>query len=94
MKDIMENFRNNVINEKIGEARGSTAGEGMPIDRAFEYAKDYAASKGQNFSGALGHAQKVRLKLWIQANVVDEGLSYPDAKKAIEDAIDDKEAYR
>tara|TARA_B100000214_G_C23971550_1_gene630403 strand:- start:243 stop:527 length:285 start_codon:yes stop_codon:yes gene_type:complete len=94
MKDIMENFRNNVINEKIGEARGSTAGEGMPLKRAFEYAIEYAASKGQNFSGALGHAQKVRLRNWVRDNVANENMSDPVAEEAIRAAIDSKVAYR
>lgn len=82
----MENFRKNVINE----VQGSTAGEGMPLEQAFKYAMKYAVSKRLN----LGYAQKVRLKDWIQANVVKKNMSHLDAKKAIEDAIDDKEAYR
>ena len=84
----MENFRKNVINE----VQGSTAGEGMPLKRAFDHAIDYAAKKRLN----LGYAQKVRLRDWIQANVVKKKLSDLVARKAIEDAIDDpdKVAYR
>ena len=86
MKNIMENFRKNVINE----VQGSTAGEGMPLMRAVKHAIDHAAKKRLD----LTYAQKVRLRDWIKANVVEKNLSDPVARKAIEDAIDDKEAYR
>ena len=82
----MENFRKNVINE----VQGSTAGEGMPLDLAFKYAMKYAALKGLN----LKYAQKVRLKDWVRDNVANKNMSHLDGRKAIEDAIDDKEAYR
>ena len=86
MKLIMENFKKNVTSE----AMGSTAGEGMPIDRAFKHAMKYAASKGLN----LGHAQKVRLKDWVRDNIANKNMSDPDGNKTIEAAIDSKEAYR
>jgi hypothetical protein len=86
MKKIMENFRKNIINE----VKGSTAGEGIPIDRAFKHAMKYAASKGLN----LGHAQKVRLKDWVRDNIANKNMSDLDGNKAIEAAINSKEAYR
>lgn len=76
--------------KKTNEAKGSTAGEGMPLIRAVDHAMKYAAKKRLN----LGYAQKVRLRDWIKANVVEKNLSDPVARKAIQDAIDDKEAYR
>ena len=82
----MENFRKNVINE----VKGSAAGEGMPLERAFKHAMKYAVSKGLN----LGYAQKVRLKDWVRDNVANKNMSDPDGKKAIEAAINSKVAYR
>ena len=76
MKNIMENFRKNVINE----AKGSTAGEGMPLERAFKYAMEYAVKKRLN----LKYAQKV----------ANKNMSDLDGQKAIEKAIDTKVAYR
>ncbi len=86
MKNIMENFRKNVINE----VQGSTAGEGMPLERAFRYAMEYVDSKRLN----LKYAQKVRLKDWVRDNVANKNMSDPNGKKAIRAAIDSKEAYR
>ena len=74
----------------LNEVKGSTAGEGMPIDRAFKHAMKYAASKGLN----LGHAQKVRLKDWGRDNIANKNRSDLDGNKAIEAAINSKEAYR
>ena len=82
----MEIFRKNVINE----AKGSTAGEGMPLERAFKYAMEYAVKKRLN----LKYAQKVRLKDWVRDNVANKNMSDLDGQKAIEKAIDTKVAYR
>ena len=76
--------------KKTNEAKGSTAGEGMPLERAFKHAMKYAAEKRLN----LKYAQKVRLKDWVRDNVANKNMSDPDGKKAIEKAIDSKVAYR
>ena len=85
-----EDGRSHRYSKKTNEVQGSTAGEGMPLERAFKHAMKYAVSKGLN----LGYAQKVRLKDWVRDSVANKNMSDPDGKKAIEAAINSKEAYR
>ena len=85
-----ESGRSYRYSNETNEAKGSTAGEGMPLERAFKHAMKYAAEKRLN----LKYAQKVRLKDWVRDNVANKNMSDPDGKKAIEKAIDSKVAYR